>query len=114
MSNEVLKVFPDTPMYYGITGLMAILSKHKIKATKRGQFYVFINRDMSAFKLVTGEDKEFIVVHYKSPSRSRPISIDAIRYVPRFFGGEENDAGYSKALDHVLRKKCPQLFDEVG
>lgn len=106
---NILKVFPDTPMYYSYPGLLKILEKNKITKIKKGEFYIFINRARTAFKLVTGEGDNIIIVYYKSPSTNRPIDISALAYIPHFFGGK--DAGYSKALEHNLRRKLPQLFN---
>lgn len=109
MNVNILKVFPETPMYFSHKGLIGLLAKHKIKEIKEGDFYVFVNKAATAFKVITGNDGR-VIVYYKSPSASRPISIEAIRYIPHFFGGQ--DAGYTKALEHVLRKKIPQIFRE--
>jgi len=105
--NTILKVFPETPLYYSHKGLLAILQKHKIKQIKDGEYYVFINRATTAFKLITGAAGN-VLVYYKSPSAKRPININALAYIPHYFGG--SDAGYSKALEHTLRKKLPNLF----
>lgn len=106
---KILKVFPDTPMYYSHLGLFGILARSRITKINEGEFYIFINRAATAFKLLTAGN---VLVYYKSPSASRPISIDAIAYIPHFFGSDK-DAGYSKALEHTLRKKVPQIFREV-
>lgn len=106
---QILKVYPETPMYFSHPGLLALLHKDKVKDVKEGDFYVFINRACTSFKVVTGNGGN-VIVYYKSPSKSRRIDIDALKYIPHYFGGE--DAGYSKALDHSLRKRLPYLYDK--
>lgn len=108
---NIVRIIPDVGMFYGRDGLLAILHENKVKNVKRGEYYVFINRQGTAFKVITGEGEEIIVTHYRSPSKNRPISIEALTYLPHYFGGK--DAGYNKALEHLLRKKYPHMFLEL-
>lgn len=99
MSNDVIRIYPSSDLRSGHSGLTKVLAKDgRDPATlEAGQFFLFINRAQSAFKMFAANNT---VVHYKSP-RGR-VDIRAIQYIPHCFSGGK--LNFNKALSLMLDK----------
>jgi len=107
-TNTVMHVYPNVCMSNGHDGL-AIVAKKENKVNVRklrvGEFALFINRGFTACKLVAANN---IVLHYKHPKGHR-LEYAALTLIPHFYNGQNIE--YTKALDMVIRKNYPYLFE---
>ena len=85
----------DVPMYFGHTGLTAMLKKPLM--TK--ECAIFINKDWTALKLLTAQD---IVIHLRRP-RNKPINPNSIKFIPLCVNGNALD--YPKALKAAIKEQ---------
>lgn len=99
MSNEVIRVYPDSDLRSGHDGLRKSLRKdgRDPETLDNGQFYLFINRRQSAFKMFAANNT---LVHYKSP-RGR-VDLRTIQFIPQCMSGGK--LNFNKALTLMLDK----------
>lgn len=96
---RIARVFLDQDMRNGFHGLHLILAKAKINPRNLApeNYYVFMNRANTKFKLITGA----YLVYYNNGSRRIPL--EAIQYLPKNFGGTE--AQMNEAIRTTLKKR---------
>lgn len=94
---NITRVFLNTSMVMGFDGLREIAKKAKSPATADATL-IFINKRMTSFKMLT---KDQYLVYYRNGGRRIPL--DAIRYLPTFFGGSEMEM--NEAIRESLASK---------
>lgn len=100
--SKVLHIIYDTSMSLGHQGLQEIMKKKRLQPG----FAIFINKRWSALKMLTPHNT---LLHYKSPTPSRPIEPKTIKYLPHFVGAN-NELQYDKALEAHLIEKHERLI----
>jgi len=98
---KIMHIHFDVHMLLGHQGLKKLL---KDKELKDG-YAVFINGAWSALKVLTPGD---VLLHYKSPSSSRRIDPDTIKYLPSCIGSDQT-LQYERALGAVLLKRHEKM-----
>lgn len=97
---KIIRVFPETPMYFSHVGLSAIALKYKInlQVLEPGEFCVFINKALNAVKIFTHGNT---IAYMRSPDNRR-LEMKTIQMIPTFFRGGKFH--YDQALETVLKK----------
>lgn len=82
---EIARVFLNTFMGYSFQGLKQIMLDSKMKPDEVGnkKFVIFINRPMTAFKMLVGPNH----IIYHNNGRHR-IPLESITHFPEFFDGK--------------------------
>jgi hypothetical protein len=93
---RVTRVFLDVDMRQSFPGLARVMAK--ASAGTPVDSVLFINRRMTAFKVMT--DGLFIT-YYNNGNRRIPL--DAIKFLPQSFGGTEIEM--NQAIEKSLRSK---------
>lgn len=89
---KIMDVYFNVPMSYGHQGLRKICGESDL-----GGYVLFINKSRTALKMLTPAQ---VLLHLKSPSSSRPLSMDAIKHLPNCVEG--NDLNYDAAVKASL------------
>lgn len=99
---KVARVFLDSDLRMSFQGLHQVLSSSKINPENLDpeNYYVFMNRAATKFKLITGK----YLVYFNNGNRRIPL--EAIQYLPRNFGGKEAEMNEAirKSLERKLTK----------
>lgn len=97
-------MFFDIHMGFSFQGLSRVLveNKMKIESLPENGFIVFMNRSMTAFKLLVGP--HYIVYHN---NKGRKVPLEAIQHFPAFFTGKKLD--FKGAERRALEKKYADL-----
>ncbi len=97
---KILRIFPETAMYYSHQGLRSIAAKNKIDVDEleMGEFLVFINKRLNSVKILTAGN----VLCYLKTIDQRRLEMKTIQMIPAFFEGSQFK--YDKALEQVLRR----------
>lgn len=98
MTNRIVRLYLDTPMYYGHERLN-IIAKNYAEKLKDGEHIIFINRAWTKLKLMSSKQ----LIHYFSTGSGRRISPDSIRYIPECLGAN-GEIDYDKAVLKSLEK----------
>ncbi len=100
MSNRLMNFFFDSDLRSGHTGLTKVAKKNRINtdSLQPGEFVIFINKALSAFKLYGSNNT---LVYYRSP-RGR-IDLNTIQFLPQVFNAGQ--LNYSKALELAFHKR---------
>lgn len=107
-TNTIMHVLPNVSMSNGHDGLAQVAKKTlkvDVRSLPIGEFALFINRGFTACKLYAANN---IVLHYKHP-KGHHLNYKALKLIPQFYNGQ--NIGYTKALDAVIRKDYPYLFE---
>lgn len=96
---RIARVFLDTDLRQGFQGLHLLLLKSKINPNNLdpNNYYVFMNRQNTKFKLISGK----YLVYYNNGNRRIPL--EAIQYLPKNFGGTETQM--NEAIKKTLEKR---------
>ena len=89
---RIMDVYFNVSMSYGHKGLVGLCGGGELTEP-----VLFINKSKTALKMLT---KEGVLLHYKSPSASRPLAMDAIKHLPNCVQG--NDLQYDQAVRAAL------------
>lgn len=86
MSNSILTYFLDISMSYGHKRLREIAKKENrpVDKLRKGDFLLFINRRMTALKILTADD---ILLHKKAEKGSF-LDFEAINKLPLYFNSK--------------------------
>lgn len=101
---EIARVFFDVHMSLNFQGLSRILKDHKIKpeTLDTSDLVIFMNRKMTKFKLLIGQN--YLVYHSNGNKR---VNLEAIQYFPQFFDGKRLD--FKAAEKRALERKYHSL-----
>lgn len=95
--SKLVNVYFDVSMSNGHSGLKNIVKADNIAD---GECVVFVNKNRLAMKMLTPDN---VLLHYKSPSRNRPIVLDTIKYLPSCVNGQS--LNYNRALKKALQDR---------
>lgn len=104
--NKLISVFPNSDLrsgHYGLT-ILAKKNKRNPEDLTNGNFFLFLNRRQSAFKMLGAND---VLIHYKSPRGM--VDLRTIEYLPHCF--EAGEFVYDKALRTVFEKTLRKKSD---
>lgn len=104
-----MHLYTSVCMYNSHEGLAQIAKKENgvnVKALKPGQFCLFINPPFNACKLYAANN---VILYYRHPKNHR-LDPNAVRLIPQFFDGENQDIGYNKALAKVIKDEFKHRF----
>lgn len=99
------QVFFNADLRSGHSGLEALAKKNGVTllTLKPGEFFIFINRKKTMFKMATAFGTT--VAHFKTPNNSQ-LDLRMVKYLPTYFSGGE--LNYLGALKEVLGEKSLQ------
>lgn len=104
--SQLKRLFLNVSMVNRIDGLRVIAEKEglEIKEMQDGDFVFFVNAARTKLAALIGAPQgKFmdggIMCYYKAP-RGTHITVDAIRYIPKFFDGRAMN--YEKALEAAI------------
>lgn len=104
--SQIRKLFLDVHMGLSHDGLNELARKNKVKpeTLATGDLLMFINRKGDKMKVLGAHG---MVIGYLRMPKHRPISIEALQYVPETFGGSamEYDSALRQMLVNKLRRK---------
>ena len=95
----VVRVFPDTDMRMGISGLTEMMLKAKVKLSGSNDMMLFINKKMTACKITW--DGRFCL-HLRKPADEGRITIDEIQSIPSFFKGRFLEFKIQRRAQEIL------------
>lgn len=100
---RIFRLFLDTHMGLGHTGLCELAQKAKINVNSLAEddLLMFLNKHGDKMKLLGAQGR--VIGYLKLPDR-RPIMKEALQYIPKTFGssGFDYDAACLKALQKRL------------
>lgn len=96
---KITRVFLDVHLGAAHIGLTELARKAKTKIDADSTV-IFINKAQTAFKMFRGDS---YLIYFKQKKKTR-IPLDAIKYLPTFFGGDpiEFDVAIKKLLEEKL------------
>ena len=110
--NMIMHIYTDVYMSNSHEGLAAIAAKENgvnVRNLKPGQFALFVNTPFNACKIYAANN---VILYYRHPKNHR-LDVNAVRLIPQFFDGENQDIGYNKALSKVIKDEFKSRFGKA-